>query len=108
MDRNAEKIIIFETKNCTGCRACEIACSFHHRKVFSQSLSSIQIHELPRRKGFNLSFFLKPGENHVPCDCCVGLDIPFCVKYCNLLMRNELSELVKRTKASTHSTNGEK
>jgi Fe-S-cluster-containing dehydrogenase component len=24
--------MIFDTKNCTGCKTCEIACSFHHQK----------------------------------------------------------------------------
>jgi Fe-S-cluster-containing hydrogenase component 2 len=103
MDRNDAGILILETKNCTGCRACEIACSFHHKRVFSQSLSSIQIYELPQRKGFTLSFFFKPSEDHVPCDGCAKLEMPFCVKYCNPLMRNELNDLVKEI-LSAHST----
>jgi Fe-S-cluster-containing hydrogenase component 2 len=102
-----QDILILETKNCTGCRACEIACSFHHKTVFSQSLSSIQIHELPQRKGFNLSFFLKPKGKHLSCDGCVGLKVPFCVKYCNPLMRSELSEIIKG-KTSSISESEEK
>ena len=107
MNLNKIGILTLETKNCTGCRACEIACSFHHKRAFSQSLSSIQIQELPERKGFNLSFFLKPNESHIPCDSCAKLEIPFCVKYCNPLMRNELADLVKRM-ASGGSTMGDK
>jgi Fe-S-cluster-containing hydrogenase component 2 len=107
MNRNKVDILTLETKNCTGCRACEIACSFHHKRVFSQSLSSLQMKELPERKGFSLSFFLKPQGSHVPCDGCAKLKMPFCVKYCNPFMRNELADLVKRM-ASGGSTVEEK
>jgi len=93
---NNDGVLTLETENCTGCKACEIACSFHHQRVFSQSLSSIRIRELPQRKGFDISFFLKAEEEHVPCDGCAGLKVPFCVKYCTPLMRNELSEIVNR------------
>ena len=107
MNIHSTDVVTLEAENCTGCRACEIACSFHHERVFSQSLSSIRVRELPQRKGFDISFFLKAKENHIPCNGCAGLKVPFCIKYCTPLMRNELSELVKRV-AFTESPEGEK
>lgn len=35
--------LVFNTELCTGCRTCELACSFHHEKVFSPHLARIRI-----------------------------------------------------------------
>lgn len=35
--------LIFNPENCTGCRACELACSFHHEGLFSPSKSRIRV-----------------------------------------------------------------
>jgi Fe-S-cluster-containing hydrogenase component 2 len=37
------KTLIFNTELCTGCRACELACSFHCEGVFAPSKSRIRI-----------------------------------------------------------------
>jgi Fe-S-cluster-containing dehydrogenase component len=96
MNEDRKHVMAFEAKSCTGCSACEIACSFHHRKEFSRELSSIRITESPSspKKMFEVSFFLKGSEKHLACDLCEGLDVPLCVKYCNVLMRDELKTLV--------------
>jgi Fe-S-cluster-containing hydrogenase component 2 len=37
------KKLIFVSDLCTGCKACELACSFKHEKLFSPALSRIRI-----------------------------------------------------------------
>ena len=86
---------ILDTKSCTGCRTCEIACSFHHRGVFSPGVSSIEIVDRWKEMGFAISFYQKDQGGHISCDGCRGLDEPMCVKYCNVLMREELRALLK-------------
>ncbi len=35
--------LTFNSENCTGCRACELACSFHHEELFSPTKSRIRV-----------------------------------------------------------------
>jgi len=86
--------IILDTKDCTGCRTCEIACSFHHQGSFSPAVSSITIVDRWEELGFAVSFYQKDQGGHRSCDGCRGLDEPLCVKYCNVLMREELRALL--------------
>ena len=37
------RIIMVDSKKCTGCRICEVVCSFHHEGIFSPSLASIWV-----------------------------------------------------------------
>ena len=37
------KFLFAQRENCTGCRACELACSYHHTKVFSRQRGSITV-----------------------------------------------------------------
>ncbi len=37
------KELLINMKKCTGCRRCELACSFRHNEVFKPSSSSIRI-----------------------------------------------------------------
>jgi Fe-S-cluster-containing hydrogenase component 2 len=37
------KKLIFDASLCTGCRSCELACSFKHERFFSPALSRIRI-----------------------------------------------------------------
>lgn len=50
--------VVFDTKDCTGCKTCVIACSYHYRAVFSLDLSSIEIKDR-RQEGSLLSYFIK-------------------------------------------------
>jgi Fe-S-cluster-containing hydrogenase component 2 len=88
-----EKMIL-ETQSCTGCRTCEIACSFHHQGSFKPGVSSIEIVDRWEELGFAVSFYHKDRGGHRSCDGCRGLDEPICVKYCNVLMREELRALL--------------
>jgi len=36
-------MIAIDVAACTGCRMCELVCSFHHKGVFSPELSSIKV-----------------------------------------------------------------
>lgn len=69
-------------QNCTGCRACEIACSFHHRRVFSREMASLEV--LRSEKDWKMSVirYLKAENGHLACDYCEGETEPLCVKYC--------------------------
>ena len=67
---------------CTGCRACEMACSFHHAKVFSRRLSSIKVSRNEKDRKIMI-MIKKLGENESkPCDVCYNEKEPLCVKYC--------------------------
>jgi anaerobic carbon-monoxide dehydrogenase iron sulfur subunit len=37
------KIKVNNINKCVGCRSCELACSFHHQKVFLPEISSIRV-----------------------------------------------------------------
>ena len=76
--------IAIDEEKCIGCRACEIACSHHHKKVFDPEISSIEIHI--RGKDMNISAVLhKKGgtNNHLACDRCETETEPLCFKYCD-------------------------
>ena len=85
--------MIFETKTCTGCKTCEIACSFRHRKIFNTSISSIEIVE----KGleFEIQLHESDQDGHLTCDGCEGREEPNCVKYCPPVNRNELKSVIE-------------
>ena len=67
--------ILIDSNLCSGCRVCELACSFHHRGAFAPEESSVKI----------VNDYLH-GETQVSvdstCDLCKGEDQAFCVKYC--------------------------
>ena len=64
-----------DTKACCGCRICEIACSFHHKGVFSPEVSSIKVYRDNRNGEIGLSI-------DSTCDLCDGEHHPLCVEYC--------------------------
>ncbi len=62
---------------CKGCRACEMACSFHHsgRTSFSPSVSSTKI--VRDNDTGHISIDLDET-----CDLCWGEETALCVRYC--------------------------
>ncbi len=61
---------------CTACRACEVACSFHHRRVFDPSRSSIKILRDYRDGSIEVELYRS-------CDGCVQETGPFCIEFCS-------------------------
>lgn len=67
---------------CTGCKACEAVCGYHHSGEFCPAKSSIVIQ--PDGDGFSVDiYFGTPPEGHTVCDRCAGLDERLCIKYCS-------------------------
>lgn len=60
---------------CTGCRSCEIACSYHFNKVFNPDMSAIKVWRSNETGAIEL--WLTSS-----CDLCENEEIPLCVKYC--------------------------
>jgi Fe-S-cluster-containing hydrogenase component 2 len=72
----------FNTDLCTGCGLCEIMCAFHHKKVFSRRLASIEVSEFLKDKNRRITLHDKDEDGHISCDGCKGLNEPLCIKYC--------------------------
>lgn len=83
----------FDTRTCTGCRTCEIACSFHHSGVFQPSIASIEITGSPK-EGFKILLYTTIHDGHMACDGCPRLENPLCVAFCPLVAREELTKLI--------------
>ena len=62
---------------CTACRACELACHFHHKSSMGTSCSSIDIQLNADNGDLNIGI-----DN--TCDSCMGEDEPLCVAFCIL------------------------
>ena len=69
------KELATDADKCTGCRSCEIICSYHHNKVFNRRMSSI---EAIRDGGrFQIVVHKTSVNTRFPCDLCMD-----CVKQC--------------------------
>ena len=88
--------VTFETKDCIGCRTCMIACSYHHSKIFSPSISSIEIKRGQKTPSFTISFNQGDNNSHMACDGCKELEEPLCIEYCNIIARDELRNLLNK------------
>jgi len=67
--------ITINTKACYGCRICELACSFHHKRSFSPDVSSIKALTNMRTGEVKCTI-------DSTCDFCEGEEQPLCKKYC--------------------------
>lgn len=69
--------ILLDASRCKGCRACELACSFHHsgHKSFNPANSSTRVSRDNDTARITLSV-------DSTCDLCAGEERPLCVKYC--------------------------
>lgn len=73
-------------EKCTGCRACEFACSYHHGKTFNPKLASLHIRRAEREGNVTILLYTdlteKEREKRFLCDRCASEIEPVCVKYC--------------------------
>ena len=67
--------VLRNAEACYGCRTCELACSFHHKRVFSPELSSVKVTRNHRNGEIGWSI-------DSTCDSCAGESHPLCVAYC--------------------------
>ncbi|NLN48183.1 MAG: hypothetical protein GX154_03680 [Clostridiales bacterium] len=86
-----KKSFVFKSSQCTGCRACELACSMHHRKIFDPNVSSIHINKV--EDGFEIVINNMKSGQRLACDLCgnEGKEKQ-CVKYCSPLFKKELEK----------------
>lgn len=62
-------------ESCTGCRACEVACSFHFTNSFSLTHSAIRVARDYSTGEMTIDFLQT-------CDLCRGEEEPLCVTFC--------------------------
>jgi len=67
--------IIWNGNLCYGCKACQLACSFHHTNSFYPEKSSITVFRS------SLEGTIKWSINST-CDECQSETEPLCIKYC--------------------------
>jgi len=70
------KIIAHDDNKCRACRTCEIACSWHHHRVFSPGLSDIQVTR--NNQTGEILWTLDTSS----CDLCKDEEKHLCIKYC--------------------------
>jgi len=67
--------LVLNSEACNGCRICELACSFHHQRVFAPEYSSLKVSSDYREGKIHLSL-------EATCDFCLQESQPMCVQYC--------------------------
>lgn len=96
-----------EPLKCNGCRACELACSYHHEKELSFMFSSIMLYREEQKNYYGVMLkrehdvllgrpegieVMQPGSSggssgkpilmRPPCDLCKGLEGALCAEIC--------------------------
>ena len=85
--------MIFEMPSCGGCKTCELACSFKHKKEFRPSISSIEIITKEKDYGYSVMLVEENDDQRIACDGCKDLDMPMCVQHCE--KQEELQKILK-------------
>ena len=75
-------MIITNNTLCSGCRACELACSYHHSKKFGPKLSSIKVVRYVDTGKKKIIIYRDELGSYPSCDECINENFPLCVKYC--------------------------
>jgi anaerobic carbon-monoxide dehydrogenase iron sulfur subunit len=71
----SSRLPVVDLERCTGCRTCELACSFHHTGAFAPASSSIRIGRSNRTA--EMEWVVEAS-----CDLCAGEPEQSCVRYC--------------------------
>ena len=75
-ERPERELLKMDISKCTGCRSCEIACTYHHYKKFGLAGSSIKIFR-DNKNGEIEYFFINT------CDLCKNEQNLLCVEACS-------------------------
>lgn len=67
---------------CTGCKACELACSFHHLSAYAPSRASIEASRDEKTGKAEIRLYGAKEGRHIACDDCKGDKERLCVRYC--------------------------
>jgi Fe-S-cluster-containing hydrogenase component 2 len=67
---------------CTGCRSCELACSFHFARAFGRKAGAIEVRRNEAEGEFVPIIHEKATSLRKACDLCAGEEGYLCVKYC--------------------------
>lgn len=87
--------VTLQVDTCGGCRSCELACSFHHTKLFQRSLSSMTVTSIPGKLDHAITFYRESAGGRIACDMCKGLETPLCVLFCSEGFREELKKILE-------------
>ena len=78
----AKMRLLIHPEKCTGCRACELACSYHHKRLFSREFSSLIVSR-NEKDGFSTpSLRTLTDGGYMECDLCHKEKAPLCLRYC--------------------------
>jgi Fe-S-cluster-containing hydrogenase component 2 len=80
--------MMFEMPLCTGCKTCEMACSFRHTGEFASSVSAIKVSSKKDGRGFLISLAEESDGNSLVCVACRE-----CAQYCPAA--GALGEIIK-------------
>ena len=69
-------------ERCTGCRVCELVCSYHFTGAFGRKAGAIEVSRDEPKAEFVPIIRKKPKKLQRACDLCEGEETPLCVKYC--------------------------
>jgi len=86
-------IIVSDTKKCTGCRACELACSYHHRQVFAPAIASIHAQRDQTGSKVKILLYQQTTDGHLACNCPRGHEM--CVYFCPEIAKKELRAILQ-------------
>jgi ferredoxin len=86
----------FETEKCVGCRSCELACSYHHNKMFWPAISSIEVKRWEKTGRFSIVLHQRDENGRKACDGC-----GFCVEFCPSGTQGELRAILEREAGQT-------
>jgi coenzyme F420 hydrogenase subunit beta len=82
---------------CTACHSCELACSYHHLRIFQPSRSSVWVERDPDNGVVVRGIQVEAGGERLPCDGCRGEDGRQCDAFCNRpAVRSVLTERLQR------------